>query len=161
MWKWYPKYTTSAFVQNYDRIQSATFSIPISSYQLYSSDISLSPMATRCPFPFNIGVTMEKPQPKAKILIVEDENIIARDIQTTLQSFGYEVFVIVASDDGAAQRAAEIKPDLVLMPSRNDLHQDHFTIATEGLRAFKFTSILAYEISVKDRSQLKAGTQRP
>lgn len=40
----------------------------------------------------------------------------------------------------------EIKPDLVLMPSRNDLHQDHFTIATEGLRAFKFTSILAYEM---------------
>lgn len=40
----------------------------------------------------------------------------------------------------------EIKPDLVLMPSRNDLHQDHYTIAMEGLRAFKFTSILAYEM---------------
>jgi LmbE family N-acetylglucosaminyl deacetylase len=40
----------------------------------------------------------------------------------------------------------EIKPDLVLMPSLHDLHQDHSTIANEGLRAFKRTSILAYEM---------------
>ena len=40
----------------------------------------------------------------------------------------------------------DLKPDLVLMPSNHALHQDHFTIATEGLRAFKFTSILGYEM---------------
>jgi len=40
----------------------------------------------------------------------------------------------------------KIQPDLVLMPSDNDLHQDHITIANEGLRAFKFTSILGYEM---------------
>lgn len=40
----------------------------------------------------------------------------------------------------------EIKPDLVLMPSLHDLHQDHSTISMEGLRAFKKTSILAYEM---------------
>jgi LmbE family N-acetylglucosaminyl deacetylase len=40
----------------------------------------------------------------------------------------------------------DIKPDLVLMPSPNDLHQDHHTVAMEGLRAFKFTSILGYEM---------------
>ncbi len=40
----------------------------------------------------------------------------------------------------------DLQPDLVIMPSHNDLHQDHFTIAAEGLRAFKFTSILAYEM---------------
>ena len=32
------------------------------------------------------------------------------------------------------------------MPSLNDIHQDHNVIANEGLRAFKFTSILAYEM---------------
>lgn len=36
--------------------------------------------------------------------------------------------------------------DLVLMPSLNDMHQDHETIAQEGLRAFKNTSILGYEL---------------
>jgi N-acetylglucosamine malate deacetylase 1 len=40
----------------------------------------------------------------------------------------------------------KIKPDLVFMPSLNDLHQDHATIAREGLRAFKKTSVLCYEV---------------
>ena len=32
------------------------------------------------------------------------------------------------------------------MPSVNDIHQDHHTVAQEGIRAFKFSSILAYEV---------------
>jgi len=44
------------------------------------------------------------------------------------------------------RRAAELDPDLVLMPSIDDLHQDHATVAQEGLRAFKRTTILSYEI---------------
>jgi len=40
----------------------------------------------------------------------------------------------------------DIKPDLVFMPSLHDLHQDHSTISMEGLRAFKKTSILSYEM---------------
>lgn len=36
--------------------------------------------------------------------------------------------------------------DLVLMPSLKDIHQDHTTIAQEGLRAFKGTTILGYEL---------------
>ena len=39
-----------------------------------------------------------------------------------------------------------IFPDLVLMPSLKDIHQDHSTIAQEGLRAFKNTTILGYEL---------------
>lgn len=40
----------------------------------------------------------------------------------------------------------DINPDLVFIPSPNDLHQDHSTVAMEGIRAFKQTSILAYEV---------------
>lgn len=36
--------------------------------------------------------------------------------------------------------------DLVLMPSMHDIHQDHSTVAAEGLRAFKDHSILGYEL---------------
>jgi len=39
-----------------------------------------------------------------------------------------------------------IVPDLVIMPSLHDIHQDHSTIAQEGLRAFKNTTILGYEL---------------
>lgn len=44
------------------------------------------------------------------------------------------------------QLQRDLEPELVLMPSPHDLHQDHFTVAMEGLRAFKFTSILGYEM---------------
>lgn len=40
----------------------------------------------------------------------------------------------------------ELKPDLVLLPALEDIHQDHHTIAVEGLRAFKQVSILGYEL---------------
>ena len=39
-----------------------------------------------------------------------------------------------------------LRPELVFMPALNDLHQDHQTVAQEGLRAFKRTSILSYEM---------------
>src|SRR5881275_3759004 len=38
------------------------------------------------------------------------------------------------------------KPDAVFQPSLQDIHQDHQVIAAEGLRAFKRTTILGYEI---------------
>lgn len=41
----------------------------------------------------------------------------------------------------------ELTPGLVLVPSPDDLHQDHHVVAREGLRAFKRTSLLAYEIA--------------
>lgn len=38
------------------------------------------------------------------------------------------------------------KFDIVFIPSLHDIHQDHSTIAQEGLRAFKNTTILGYEL---------------
>ncbi len=41
----------------------------------------------------------------------------------------------------------EFQPELVVAPSLNDVHQDHATVAQEGLRAFKNSStILGYEL---------------
>ena len=40
----------------------------------------------------------------------------------------------------------ELDPDCVFMPALIDLHQDHKTVAEEGLRAFKRTTVMAYEI---------------
>lgn len=39
----------------------------------------------------------------------------------------------------------ELQPDLVFMPSLNDLHQDHKVVAEEAIRAFKEFTILGYE----------------
>jgi LmbE family N-acetylglucosaminyl deacetylase len=43
----------------------------------------------------------------------------------------------------------EINPDLVCIPSPNDLHQDHYTVAMEGMRAFKQVSLLGYELPLE------------
>lgn len=50
-----------------------------------------------------------------QILVVEDERIIAEDIQRSLQSFGYAVPAVVATGKDAIIKAEEYKPDLVLM----------------------------------------------
>lgn len=44
------------------------------------------------------------------------------------------------------QQKKKLMPDLIFMPSLGDVHQDHSTIAQEGLRAFKNSTILSYEL---------------
>lgn len=51
----------------------------------------------------------------AKILIVEDENIVARDIAGSLQALGYTVCDIAATGEEAIKKAQRHSPDLILM----------------------------------------------
>ena len=51
---------------------------------------------------------------KKKILIVEDEKIVARHIHGTLISLGYEVSDIVSKGEDAVEKAGSNPPDLVL-----------------------------------------------
>ncbi|MFA4877070.1 MAG: response regulator [Methanoregula sp.] len=53
-----------------------------------------------------------------RILIVEDERIVAEDIKTTLLSFGFDVAEIVTRGETAVERERILKPDLILM----DIH---------------------------------------
>ena len=55
---------------------------------------------------------------KVRILIVEDEAIIAMGIESNLQSLGYEVTSIVNTGEKAIQNAEKDKPDLILMDIR-------------------------------------------
>lgn len=52
------------------------------------------------------------------ILIVEDEGIVAKDIQQTLRELGYDPYAIAGSGEAAIVCAAERCPDLVLMDIR-------------------------------------------
>jgi len=52
---------------------------------------------------------------KIKILVVEDESIVAKDIQGSLKKFGYLVPTTVKSGELALEEIEENKPDLVLM----------------------------------------------
>jgi len=52
---------------------------------------------------------------KAKILIVEDERIVAEDLKRNLDHLGYEVSNVASSGKDALKMIKENKPDLVLM----------------------------------------------
>ena len=52
---------------------------------------------------------------KIRVLVVEDESLVARDIQNMLRSLNYEVLGVVTSGEMALQRASTAAPDLVLM----------------------------------------------
>lgn len=51
----------------------------------------------------------------ARILIVEDEQIIAADLRNKLQRLGYEVVGIAIDGEEAVHMAEQVRPDLVLM----------------------------------------------
>lgn len=50
-----------------------------------------------------------------KILIVEDEGIVAKDLQHMLADMGYKVLEVVASGEEALDKVKKLKPDLILM----------------------------------------------
>jgi len=52
---------------------------------------------------------------KAKILIVEDQGIVAKDIENSLKKLGYSISGSVPSGEKAIKSVKELKPDLVLM----------------------------------------------
>ena len=70
--------------------------------------------------------------------------------ETNLVVFDYDVRYFptnrqeILEDMVKLQR--KLNPDLILLPGSNDLHQDHQTIHNEGLRAFKSSTILGYEL---------------
>lgn len=67
-----------------------------------------------------------------------------------VKMYGYEVRKLNYARQDILEDLIRIRKnidvDLVLMPSVNDIHQDHTTIAQEGLRAFKNCTILGYEL---------------
>lgn len=48
--------------------------------------------------------------------------------------------------DDFLQLKREIAPDLVFVPANGDVHQDHGVVTNEGMRAFKHSSILGFEL---------------
>lgn len=53
-----------------------------------------------------------------RILVVEDERIIALNLKESIESLGYTVPAIAASGEMAVEKAIELRPDLVLMDIR-------------------------------------------
>ena len=75
------------------------------------------------------------------VLGIKPENLLIFNYQVRKLNFSRQEIL----DDLIKIRSMR-QFDLVFMPSLHDIHQDHTTIAQEGLRAFKNTTILGYEL---------------
>ena len=53
-----------------------------------------------------------------RILVVEDEAIVAMALRGRLENLGYDAVGVVASGEEAIEKADELRPDLVLMDIR-------------------------------------------
>ena len=75
------------------------------------------------------------------LLGVKKENTAVYDYQVRrLSYFRQEVL------EEMVKLKKQIQPHMVLLPSGQDVHQDHQVIHMEGLRAFKDNTILGYEL---------------
>jgi two-component system, cell cycle sensor histidine kinase and response regulator CckA len=87
------------------------------------------------------------------ILVVEDERIVARDIQRSLLDLGYSVPVTAASADQAIQQATEHCPDLVLMDIRIKGRRDG--IETASILRERFDVPIVYLTAFADEATLE------
>ena len=72
-----------------------------------------------------------------RILITEDEIMVARDLEQRLHKFGYQVADIVDTGEEAVQKAATLHPDLVLMDIRLRGEMDGIAAAVQIRSAYK------------------------
>ena len=90
---------------------------------------------------------------KARILIVEDEAIIAMEIESGLQSLGYEVTSVVNTGDKALQKTEEDKPDLILMDIR--IQGDKDGIETAEIIRNKFGIPVIFSTAYLDEERIE------
>lgn len=107
--------------------------------EVYYAAFSACQQSVLTQFPSDILITEVKEA--TAILGIKKENLILFNYDVRTFNFRRQEIL-----DDLIKLRNRINPDLVFMPSENDMHQDHFTIANEGLRAFKFCSIMCYEV---------------
>jgi PAS domain S-box-containing protein len=90
---------------------------------------------------------------KKKVLIIEDERIIARDLQDKIEGLGYDVPYVIYSGEDAINRVIHIKPDLILMDIKLEGTFDGVDTAREIKKIFDVPII--YLTAYADSDTLK------
>jgi AmiR/NasT family two-component response regulator len=99
----------------------------------------------------NTNIKMQKIKPK--ILIAENERIIAIDIKNSLHRMGCEVLEIVSSGEEVMRKVKEEKPDLILMDITLDGSLDG--IETAEIISTKYDIPVIYLTAYSDRETLQ------
>jgi N-acetylglucosamine malate deacetylase 1 len=107
--------------------------------EVHCAAFSACRQSVRKEFPEDILITEIKAA--SSILGILPENLVLFDYN--VRTFNYHRQEIL---DDILKLKVNIQPDIVFIPALTDVHQDHYTIAQEGFRAFKFSSLLSYEL---------------
>ena len=90
---------------------------------------------------FQKGVIIEEMFKSCQFLGIKPEHIHTFDFEVRdFPAFRQDIL------ETFVKLRLELKPDLVFVPSSSDIHQDHMTVHQEGMRAFKHTCLLGYEM---------------
>lgn len=117
--------------------------------EVYYAVFSICELSVPEGFPKNI---LETEMKKAtKVLGIKPSNLY-------IHRYGVRTFLKNRQEilEDLIKLKKSIQPNLVLMPSPKDIHQDHKTVAQEGIRAFRDTNLLGYEIT---RNNITINTQ--
>jgi len=95
-----------------------------------------------------------------RILIVEDEDIIAMDLENKLKNMGYDVAGLASSGQEAVRQAAALQPDLVLMDIRLKGAMDGVTAAHQ-IRALFDTPVVYLTAHADDYTLHRAKKTEP
>jgi len=88
--------------------------------------------------------------PKPKVLVVEDEWVVARDIEQLLIALGYEPVGCVDQGDQALALTAELRPDLVLMDIQLAGSMDGITAAQQIRNQFALPVVFLTAFTADD-----------
>ena len=103
--------------------------------------IAFSSAEKSVPEGFPKDILKKEVEEATKVLGLKSSNLILYDYPVReFLSFRQEIL------EDMIKLEKELKPDLVVLPSSMDTHQDHQVIRQEGFRAFKKKSIIGYEM---------------
>lgn len=84
---------------------------------------------------------------RAHILIVEDELIVAKEIESDLKSFGYAVSGIARSSEAALEAVSALAPDVILMDIKLSGQTDGIEVAEQVMRRYDIPVIFVSAFS--------------
>ena len=99
-------------------------------------------------------------RPPARILVVEDEFLIALTLEDTLADAGYEVVGVAATFEQAVALAGRARPDLAIMDVRLASTRDGIDAAIEIRRRFDVASLFA-SANLDTHNAARAAAARP
>ena len=94
---------------------------------------------------------------KARVLVVEDEAIVAMETAKSLQNLGYEVISTVNSGDVAIKKAEDENPDIILMDIR--IQGDKDGIETAEIIRNKYGIPVIYTTAYSDDERIERAKQ--